>query len=102
MLKNLLRSLFSFPVFPAVACSASLRKSFFQKKNRKKESGQSGRAIAKTKKKIDLMGVPLGGNRSFNFFIGGCVRWLPDITWLPFYRLLYGKWFPTIFFNGDK
>jgi len=26
------------------------------------------------------MGVPLGGNRSFVFFIGGCVRWLPAIT----------------------
>jgi hypothetical protein len=31
-------------------------------------------------KKNDLMGVPLGGNRSFIFFIGGCVRWLPAIT----------------------
>jgi len=33
-----------------------------------------------TKKKNDLMGVPLGGNRSFVFFIGGCMRWLPAIT----------------------
>jgi len=26
------------------------------------------------------MGVPLGGNRSFTFFIGGRVGWLPAIT----------------------
>ncbi|WP_108160059.1 hypothetical protein [Sphingobacterium faecium] len=69
MLKKIVYSFFVFPFW----WLALLRFSFFQKKNRKKESKNRKCAIAQTKKKNDLMGVPLGGNRSFIFFIGGFV-----------------------------
>jgi hypothetical protein len=45
----------------------------FPKENRKKKA----RNGSGQKRKIDLMGVPLGGNRSFNFSLGGCLRGLP-------------------------
>ncbi|MNV56417.1 hypothetical protein D3C71_1487000 [compost metagenome] len=43
----------------------------FKRKKGKKESRQTDHPNANTKRKNDLMGGPLGGNRSFIFSIGG-------------------------------